>query len=45
MNYMRNITSQELNWLEQFMRNQGKEAIADSYKSEREDLQREMNKD
>ena len=42
---MRNITAQELSWLEEFMRNQGKEGLANSYKSEEEELQREMNTD
>jgi hypothetical protein len=39
---MRNITAQELKWLEEFMREQGKEAIADSYKQEEEELQIEF---
>ena len=42
---MRNITPQELEWLEQFMREHNKIAIADSYKNEEEELQREMNRD
>ena len=42
---MRNITAQELVWLEQFMREQGKEGLANSYKSEEEELQTEMNRD
>ena len=42
---MRNITAQELDWLEQFMREQNKIGLADSYKSEEEDLQMEMNND
>lgn len=43
--YMRNITAQELKWLEQFMREQGKNSLADSYKSEEEELQIEMDRD
>lgn len=41
----RSITPQELKWLEQFMREQGKEAIANSYKQEEEELQMEMDRD
>lgn len=41
---MRNITAQELLWLEQFMREQNKIALADSYKQEEEELQSEMNR-
>ena len=42
---MRNITAQELVWLEQFMREQGKEGLANSYKSEQFELQAELNRD
>ncbi len=42
---MRNITAQELKWLEEFMRSQNKEGLANSYASEEEDLQNEMNRD
>lgn len=35
---MRSITLRELEWLEQFMRQQGKAALADSYKREQEEL-------
>lgn len=42
---MRNITAQELSWLAEFMEIQGKNGIAESYRSEEEDLQYEMNQD
>ena len=42
---MRHITAQELKWLEEFMRNQSKDALANSYKAEEEQLQMEMNND
>jgi hypothetical protein len=42
---MRYITAQELVWLEQYMHEQGKEGLAESYRSEEEDLQAEHNRD
>jgi hypothetical protein len=42
---MRNITAQELKWLEEFFRERVQNGLADSYKSEEEDLQNEMNRD
>ena len=42
---MRNVTAQELKWLEQFMREQGKIGLAESYKNEENEQQMEANND
>lgn len=42
---MRQITAQELKWLEQFMREKGEQGLANKYCQEENELQNEMNRD